>query len=127
MQQLLHKLLHKIKETKNELNKLNHELNEFNKNKYSFIIGKFFSLSATEIIKVIDIINVDYDYIYVECLSVYGGECNLGNIEINISDYRNLKINDIDENRIIEISKDQFIKCINESLDLTKNIVLSSI
>ena len=122
MEQKWKELLSKIKEKQSELEQLREELNQFRKSKYNALLGKFFMLSATEMIKVTEILGVDDFDVNVECLTIYGGKLNGGRIEFQIYDDRYLKLTDIDENRLKEVTKEQFLEFLHESLDVTKEI-----
>lgn len=116
------KLLEKIDKKQSELAKLREELNELGKSKYNGLIGKFFKLSGTEMIKVTDILFVDEQCVNVECLAIYGGKHNGGRIEFKIADDRYLVFNDIDENRITEVTREKFIEFLNEAFEETKKV-----
>lgn len=115
-------LLDKIKEKQSELEQLREELNQLGKSKYNGLVGKFFSLSATEMIKVTDISYVDDSAVNVECLTIYGGKHNGGRIEFRIADDRYLMFVDIDEKRITEVTREIFIEFLHESFEVTKEI-----
>jgi len=119
-------LLDKIKEKQSELEQLREELNQLGKSKYNGLVGKFFSLSATEMIMVTDILYVDDSAVSVECLTIYGGKHSGGRIEFHIADDRYLKFVDIDEKRMIEVTRERFIEFLYESFDVTKEVALGA-
>lgn len=117
------KLLFKIKEKESELDNLREEYSKIVKLKYEHIIGKFFSLSATEMIKITDISDTDNNSICVECLTICGGKYERGRIEFRIYDNRWIKFSDIDDGLISQVSRDEFINFLYKSFEYTKENV----
>lgn len=120
-------LLNKIEEKQSELGHLREELNQLGKSQFNGLVGKFFSLSATEMIKVTDISYVDEISVNVECLTIYGGKNNGGRIEFRIADDRYLTFNDINEKRITEVTRERFIEFLYESFEVTKEFATEQI
>ena len=117
-------LIEKIEQKISELDQLREQLNELGKSKYNGLLGKFFKLSATEMIKVTGILYVDDTSVNVECLTIYGGKSNNGRLQFESYNDCYLTFDDIDEKKIIEVSREQFIDFLTESFEETKKVVL---
>lgn len=117
-----------LKQIKENLAELESTLQKEGLKKYNYLIGKYYSLSVTCKIKIIRIYSIDsnYDCLEIECVRIQGGKSDCGRIEVSQDDYI-LSLIDIDENRITEITKDQFISFLEEALETTKQCTIKSL
>ena len=117
-------LKEKIEEKELELKTLRYELSELEKEKYNYLIGKFFKLSATETIKITGIDYIAYDgRPNIEFIKLFGGRYGNGLIDFTINDECFLNLIDIEEGKIREITKEEFMKFFNECLEETKKVI----
>ena len=115
----INKIKEKIDKKELEISILRNELNEIGKRKYVYLIGKFYKLSATEMIKITDVNYVNHIGVNFDCIRIYSND----NIEIILDDNYNLFFVDIEEKRITEVSKEMFIKFMYSSFDETSKII----
>jgi hypothetical protein len=115
-------LIEKIEQKEKELSTLREELSELGKSKYAYLIGKFFSLSATEMIKITGINYVDDTNVNIECLRMFGGKHGNGQIDFKINDDYYLYFVDIEEKRINEVSRERFVEFMYQSFEETTKV-----
>ena len=122
-------ILKQIEIAKKELMCLKSELEREGLKKYQYLIGKYYSLAVTCKIKITDIYSVDdhYNSISIECIRIQGGKSDCGRIEIKQCDDYSLSFIDIDEERITEITKEQFISFLEEALNETKQYTIKAL
>lgn len=115
----INKIKEKIDKKELELSILRKELNDNDKRKYDYLIGKFYKLSATEMIKITDVNYVDHIGVNFNCIRIYSND----NIEIILDDNYKISFIDIEEKRITEVSKEMFIEFMYRSFDETTKII----
>lgn len=115
----INKIKEQIDKKELELSILRKELNDNGKRKYYYLIGKFYKLSATEMIKITDVNYIDHIGINFKCIRIYSND----NIEIILDDNYKLFFVDIEEKRITEVSKEMFIEFMYSSFDQTSKII----
>lgn len=103
-----------------ELKELRNNLENAEKAKLNFLIGKYYETSATSVIKITGINYIDDKSVNVDCKSVYGGKHCDGRIEVNILDEYSITIDDIEENSLREITQEQFNEFLLESIEITR-------
>ena len=120
-------ILKQIDEKKKEIETLKKQLNEKAKEKYKYLEGKYFSLAATCMIFIKEIISFDEQYrcINVECIRIQGGKHNGGFIDVNPHDDYNLYLKDINKSIITEISRERFLSFLDEALSCAKDRIIA--
>jgi len=120
----MERLISEIKQKEKELDVLRTQLNDLGKNKFQYLINKFYKLSATEFIKVTGINYVEDSNVDLECIKITGGKYNSGNFVFNINENYSIYFSVIEDDELIEVSKKRFIEFLNECIKETKKVAL---
>jgi len=121
-------LLSEIKQKKEELRDLNERVDDLAKKEFNYLVGKYFLLAATSRIKVTGIMYIEENRntVIVECIRIQGGKYDLGRIHVEINDDYPLRLEEIEDSTIKEISQDDFNEFLIEALEVTREKIIES-
>lgn len=108
-----------ILQKEQELENLKKQLLDQENNKFNHLIGRCFKLAATCLVYVKEINYIENDVVYVDGIVLTGGEYINNSIEIYFNETEALILDYMP----VEITKEEFLKRMDECFELTKNKV----
>lgn len=115
------KLLEQIEKKDIELKKLKDQLDDKKKEKYHFLIGRYFSLAYTCKIKITGVLDADSRFLIVDCIRIQGKNNN-GNLEVTTDDDYSLSYDDVDR-CMNEITEEEFLSFLNNAIKETLSVI----